>query len=178
MSMETTIQSDRVFEGQVVGLRVDQVRLPDGRMSRREIVEHRGATCMVALDADKNVLLVQQYRKPTEQVLLEVPAGTLEPGESPEECARRELEEETGYTARQIEPLADFYTSPGFCTERIFAYLATDLRPASRKLDEDEAIELVRVPFVQAVEMAYRGEIRDAKTIASLLLAAQRLARQ
>jgi len=168
---EVTIASRRLYEGRIVNLRVDTVRLEDGRITEREIVEHRGAVAVVALDEDDNVLLVRQFRKPTERELLEIPAGTLEEGEEPASCARRELAEETGYQAGLLEPMGGFYSSPGFCTEYIHLYLATDLSPSSARAEYDEAIELIRVPLPEALRMIGRGEICDAKTIVGLLSA-------
>ena len=169
-SPERTIESQRIYKGRVVGLRVDTVQLPQGRVTQREIVEHGGAVAVVPLDTEMNVLLVRQYRKPVEQELLEVPAGGLEEGEDPETCARRELEEETGYTAGQMERLAYFFTTPGFCNEEMHAFLATVLAPGRAHPEADESIEVVRVPLASVPEMIQRGEIRDAKSIVCLLL--------
>lgn len=169
MSREITTASRRVYEGRVVNLRVDAVRLENGRTTEREIVEHRGSVAMVALDEDDNVLLVRQFRKPAERELLEIPAGTLEPGEEPLACARRELREEIGYRAKHLEKVGTFYTSPGFCTERIHLYLASGLEPAPLPTEADEAIEVVKAPLVEALAMVESGEIADAKTIAGLL---------
>ncbi|HIC94715.1 MAG TPA: NUDIX hydrolase [Anaerolineae bacterium] len=168
---EVTLASRRLYEGRIVNLRVDTVRLEDGRVTEREIVEHRGAVAVVALDGDGNVLLVRQFRKPAERELLEIPAGTLEAEEEPASCARRELAEETGYRAGHLEPMGGFYSSPGFCTEYIHLYLATDLSPSPARAEYDEAIELVRVPLSEALRMIGRGEICDAKTIVGLLSA-------
>ncbi|MEA3459549.1 MAG: NUDIX hydrolase [Chloroflexota bacterium] len=169
MSQEVTTSSRRVYEGRVVSLRVDTVRLDNGRTTEREIVEHRGAVAMVALDEDDNVLLVRQFRKPAERELLEIPAGTLEPGEGPLACAKRELREEVGCRAEHMEEVDTFYTSPGFCTERIHLYLATGLIPAPSPSEEDEAIEVVKVPLAEALATVKSGEIADAKTIIGLL---------
>lgn len=168
---EQTVATERIFRGRIVSLRVDTVRLSGGRESRREIVEHSGSVAVVPLDSQGNVLMVRQYRKPVEQELLEIPAGMLEPGEEPATAARRELEEETGYSAHRIEPLVKFFTSPGFCDEEMHVFLATGLVPGKPNPDEDEQIELVRVPVADVPEMIRRGEIKDGKTIAALLLA-------
>jgi ADP-ribose pyrophosphatase len=143
--------------------------LEKGNLTTREIVEHRGAVAIVALDEDDNVLLVRQFRKPVESELLEIPAGTLEPGEEPESCALRELEEETGYNAGRLERILGFYSSPGFCSEYIHIYFATDLMRSKAKASADESIEVVKVPFSKALEMVLSGEICDAKTIIGLL---------
>ncbi len=175
MGEEVTIESSYIYRGAIVNLRVDRVRLADGREARREIVEHRGAVALVAVDEAGNVILVRQYRKPAEEELLEIPAGTLEPGEDPLACAHRELEEETGYRAGRLIPLASFYSSPGFCTEVIHVYLATALSPAAQKLEADEDIRVVKIPFRQAITLIQKGEIKDAKSIAGLLLALDKL---
>ena len=171
MSHEPTLQSERVYQGKVVSLRVDTVELPSGRQTKREIVEHGACTAVVAIDADGDVLLVRQYRKAVEEALLEIPAGNVEPEEEPLECARRELEEETGFGAEKWRELGFFYSSPGFCTEGMRVYLATGLRQAEREADEDEIIEVVRVPLSSVAETIATGEIRDAKSIAGLLMA-------
>jgi len=172
VNREPTIASRRVYDGRVVNLRIDTVRLDDGGTTQREIVEHRGSVAIVPLDADGHVLMVCQYRKPAERELLEIPAGTLEPGESPDHCAARELEEEVGHSPGRLLPLGHFYTSPGFCTEVIHLYLATELRPTTAHTEADEFIVIERLPLDEALRMVHRGEIRDAKTIVGLLKAA------
>ena len=164
--------SRRVFEGRIVRVDLDDVRLPNGVRAELEIIHHRGAAAVVPLDAAGGVRLVRQYRWATRGFLLEVPAGTLEPGESPEECARRETIEEAGMRPGRLEPLGPIWSTPGFTDERIWLYLARDLTPATADLDEDEALEPVTLPFVEAVAMAERGEIADAKSICALLRAA------
>jgi len=156
-------------------LRVDTVELPSGRKTKREIVEHAGCAAIVAVDSEKNVLLVRQYRKPVEKVLLEIPAGGIEPGEDPLKCARRELEEETGFSAKKWEKLSIFYTSPGFCTEYMHLYLATELEPLKRAADDDENIEVVLTPLKKAPELIASGEVCDAKSIAGLLMTLRKL---
>lgn len=171
MSQERTLHTERIYQGRLVGLRVDTVELPSGRKTTREIVEHGGCAAIVAIDSEGNVLLVRQYRKPVERVLLEIPAGGLEPGEDTLQCARRELAEETGFSAERWEKLGFFYTSPGFCTEDMHLYLATELRPAKSAADGDENIELVRVPLTAVPELIASGEVCDGKSIAGLLIA-------
>ena len=171
MKPEQTLHSELIYEGKIINLRVDTVALPSGKKTKREIVEHAGCTAIVAIDSENNVLLVRQYRKAAEKMLLEIPAGLIEPGEKPLDCARRELEEETGFSAEKWEELSFFYTSPGFTTEYIFLYLATDLKPAKRDPDDDENIELVRVPLKKATELIASREVCDAKSIAGLLMA-------
>ena len=175
MRQEITLYSRRIYEGKIVNLRVDTVELPSGKETKREIVEHAGCTAIVAIDSGKEVLLVRQYRKPVEKMLLEIPAGGMEPGEEPLECARRELEEETDFSAERWEHLATFYTSPGFCTELMYLYLATELKPSMRDADDDEHIEVVRVPLRKTLELIASGEVCDAKSIAGLLMALRKV---
>lgn len=168
--MEETVSSKTVFEGRLLRVRVDEVRLPSGRLANREIVEHPGAVAIVALDPDGNLLLVRQYRKAPDQDLLEIPAGTREKGEDAEACVRRELQEETSYVARRVERLGGFYSAPGFSTELIEIYLATELEAKPVTGPEDENIVLVRLPMDQVLELAKRDQIRDGKTLAALTL--------
>jgi len=153
---------------------VDTVR-EDGQTYVREVVRHNGGAGVVACFADGSVALVRQYRHPTRSYVLELPAGRIEAGEGPDVCAARELEEELGVVAGRMELLSEFYTTPGFCAERLWVYLATDLRETARRHEEDEIIEVVRLPFARALGMVASGEIEDAKTIIGLLVAARRL---
>ncbi|MBN1889979.1 MAG: NUDIX hydrolase [Thermoflexales bacterium] len=175
--METLIASRRLYEGRVLNLRVDDVRLPDGRPTVREIVEHGGAVAVVALDDDDYVLLIKQYRYAVGQVLIELPAGVLEPGEDPQACAARELEEETGCRAAVFEPLVTIYPSPGYTTEIIHLFIARHLEMGTPHPEADEYIELMRVPFTEALAMVERGEMRICNSIAiiGLLTAARKL---
>ena len=168
---EPTIGTKRIYEGNIINVRVDTVRMPSGRDATREIVEHSHAVCIVPIDNDGNVVLVRQYRKPAEDALLEVPAGGVEDGEISEEAVLRELQEEIGYTADHLEHLSSFWVAPGWATEYMHAYLATGLRESRLDGDEDENIEVVRLRFDEAVSMLKSGEINDGKTIAALLLA-------
>ena len=168
---EPTVESRVAYEGRIVNLRVDTVQLSRGTLGTREIVEHADCVCVVPLDDQGNVIMVQQYRKPAEETLLEIPAGGIEKGEVSQEAALRELQEETGYTSDKIQHLSSFWTTPGFCTELMHSYLATDLRPSSLSPDEDEDIQVVRVPLDQIPDMVRLGQIKDAKSIASLLMA-------
>jgi len=168
---ETTLNSKRIYEGRIVCLRVDDVAMPGGRTAKREVVEHSGAVAMVALLPGPQVILVRQFRYPAAQELLEIPAGTLEENEEPVECARRELMEETGYAAGEMAHLVSFYTTPGFATEKLHVFLATDLSPASAEADEDEEIETSTVGWAEAIAMCLDGRICDAKTIAGILAA-------
>ena len=166
---EATIASARIYQGAILALRKDQVRMPNGRLTVREVLEHSDSVCMVPLDAEGNVLLVRQYRKPTESVLLEVPAGGIEEGETPEEAAMRELQEEVSHVAGELRALSGFWLAPGWCDEYMYVFLATDLRPSDLEQDYDEMVQAVRVPLSQTPELIERGEIRDAKSIAALL---------
>ena len=170
---ETTVESASLYQGRILSLRRDRVRLPSGRLTIREVVEHSDSVCMVPLDEAGNVVLVRQYRTPTESVLLEVPAGGIEDGEVSEQAVLRELQEEIGYTAGSLRFLSGFWLAPGWCDEFMYAYLATDLIPSRMNPDDDEIIETVRVPLNETLGLIERGEIQDAKSIASLLLAMQ-----
>ena len=157
----------RVYEGRVVALRVAELRLPDGRRVMREIVEHRGAAAAVPV-VGEDVLLVRQHRPAVGRTLLETPAGTVEPGESVEACLQRELAEEIGMQAGRLQHLVTFYPSPGFLTEAVHVYLATDLSPR-RLPGEEEDLEVVRVPVEQAQALVRSGQIVDSKSIIGLL---------
>lgn len=171
---ETPLASRRVFEGRVVSLRVDDVRLPNGRETKREVVEHKGAVGIVPVLPDNRVVLVRQWRHAVGEELLEIPAGTLEPGEDPAACAHRELVEETGYRAGRLEPIASFYTSPGFTDERLHLFVATDLERAETAPEEDELIEAVVLPWGKAMAMCRDGRIVDGKTLLGLVAVAHR----
>ena len=166
---EETLSSRKIFEGRALKLRVDTVRLPGGKETTREIVEHDHCVAIIALDDADNILLVKQFRKPVEKELLEIPAGGIDPGETSEEAVRREMREETGFLPRKVEKLGGFYSSPGFCTEYLYLYLATDLELKPLKAEDSESITLVRVPLNQIPGLIVSGAICDAKSIAGLL---------
>jgi len=168
--MEETLSSQTIYSGRVVKLRVDDVRLPGGRKTKREVIEHSDCVAVVAVDADDNILLVRQFRKPVEKDLLEIPAGGIEPGEEPEATVRREMCEETGYLPRNIKRMGGFYSTPGFCTEYLHLYLATDLVPERLYASDTDSIELVKVPASKIAELIASGTICDAKSIVGLLL--------
>ncbi|MCK8828497.1 NUDIX hydrolase [Natroniella acetigena] len=165
--IEKTISSEQIYQGQVVNLKVDQVQLPNGNNSKREIVKHSGGVAVIPYQAGK-VTLVEQFRKPAEKVILELPAGKLEPDEEIEPCALRELEEETGYQASSLQKLTSFYTSPGFTDEVIHLFLATDLEKSEQQTDPDEFIKLRDLKIEQVTKMLVEGEFEDAKTIIGL----------
>lgn len=169
MAEEKTLSSQRVYDGRAVKLRVDTVLTADGRETKREIVEHSDCVAIVAVDADSNVLLVKQFRKPVGKELLEIPAGGIDPGEDPLATVRRELQEETGYLPRKVERLGGFYSSPGYCTEYLHLYLATDLVPSQLHAEDTEDIRLVSVPISRIPQLIASGRICDAKSIAGLL---------
>jgi len=164
------IDSRRLMRGPVFSVRRDGVRLPDGRRVQRDVVDHPGAVVIAPLLDDGDLLFVRQYRYAAGEVLIEFPAGTLEPGEAPAETAARELREECGLQAGRLEPLGAFYSAPGFCTELLHAFAARELTPAPLEPDADEQIETVRMSLSQALDLAAGGGLRDAKTLAVLLL--------
>lgn len=168
---EKTISSETIFKGTIIHVRRDTVELPNGKGAFREVVDHPGGVCVLALDEENRVLVVSQYRYPYQKVLREVPAGKLEAGEDPKEAAIRELREETGAAAGTFEPLGELYPSPGYCGEIIRMYLARDLTFGGADLDDDEFLNLERVPFWELVQQVLSGEVKDAKTIAAVLKA-------
>ncbi|NJP39948.1 NUDIX hydrolase [Oscillospiraceae bacterium HV4-5-C5C] len=175
MYEEKKLKDECVFKGRVFEVHVAQVQLPDGREARRDLVLHHGGACVIPVDADGQVCLVEQYRIATAQTLLEVPAGKLEAGENPLDCARRELAEETGYTAGRIISLGSCWTSPGFSSERLYLYLALDLKKGRQHLDEGEFLSCRVIPLSEAVGMVLDGTICDAKSQIAILKAKQYL---
>lgn len=170
---EKTTATRRIYDGRVIHLDVLDVELPNGQTSMREIVRHPGAVAVVPLDNQNNVLMVRQFRMAAGKIMLEIPAGTLKPGEDPALCADRELQEEVGHRADKMEPLGAFYVAPGYTTERIFLYLATGLVQARLPMDEDEFIEVEHVPLTEAIRLVTSGEIDDGKTINGILRVAR-----
>lgn len=168
-----TISSEQIYSGKIFDVSLDRIR--EGEIEyEREIVSHDGSAVIVPVFADNTVALVKQYRHPAERYLWEIPAGSLEKDENPEDGARRELEEEVGATTGKLELLSEFYVSPGFLSEKMFVFLATDLTETAQNLEADELIELERFTFEQAFEMIRANEIEDAKTIVGLILAGAR----
>ena len=168
---EKTVSSEKIFDGKILHIRRDVALLPDGQTAVREVVDHPGGVCVLALDGENQALLVRQFRYPYMQELRELPAGKLEYGEDPREAAVRELREETGAVAGKFQSLGELYPSPGYCGEIIRMYLAQDLRFGETDLDEDEFLTLERIPFSQLVQEVMDGKIKDAKTIAAALKA-------
>jgi ADP-ribose pyrophosphatase len=167
----------RIYRGAQFEVVTEPVDLPNGRRVELDLLRHPGASAVLPFLDEETVLLIRQYRFATGGTLLEVPAGKLDPGEAPARCAVRELEEETGYRAGRIEPLSSIWTSPGFTDEVIHLFTAHDLQPTAQQLDPDEIIELVPLPFAEALDRVRRGALRDAKSAMTLLLAADRMSR-
>jgi ADP-ribose pyrophosphatase len=175
---EQTLGSELIYSGKVVNLRVDRVRLRDGREARREVVEHGGAVAIVPVDADGKIILVRQFRTPAGASLLEVPAGGIDADEDPDAAVQRELQEETGYRAGRVRKLTACWVAPGYCTEFIHVYLAEGLVESRLEADEDEDIALERYTLAEALALIDSGAICDAKSIVGLLaLARERAAR-
>jgi ADP-ribose pyrophosphatase len=167
----TTIAQKTVYRGHAFNVRRDELKTPDQRTIHLDIIEHVGAVTLLPVDTHRRILFVRQYRHATGQELLELPAGTLDEGELPEVCAHREIREETGFAAGKMEKLGEFFLAPGYSTEYMEVYLASDLQPAPLPGDPDEFITLQAIPIEEAYNMALSGEIQDGKSLAALLLA-------
>jgi ADP-ribose pyrophosphatase len=168
---EKKLTSKQIFDGKVVKLFVDTVELPDGSEAIREIVRHPGAVCVIPVTKDMDVVTVKQYRYAFEQIMLEIPAGKLEPGENPLEAVKRELEEESGVVAKKIEYLGEIFTTVAIFDEKIHLYLATELEFKDAHPDDDEFLEVENIPLKKLYEMVMNGEIKDAKTQIAILKA-------
>ncbi len=166
---EKTVQTKQIFEGKVINLQVDQVLLPNGNVSAREIVKHPGAVAVIVITYDNKLVLVRQFRKALEKTIYEIPAGKLERGEDPRDCALRELEEETGYIAEKLEKVVGFYTSPGFADEYIHLFHAYHVTLGKVSPDEDEFVEQVELSLEECLQKIESGEICDAKTIYAIM---------
>jgi ADP-ribose pyrophosphatase len=158
-----------IYQGRVVNLNLETVKLPNGATVELEIIRHPGAAAIVAMKDEETVLLIRQYRHAAGGYILEIPAGTLKPGEAPRDCAARELEEEIGFRASALEPVVTFFATPGFTDEVIHAFKATGLVPGRQNLDHDEVLEVVELPLREAIGRIQDGTIRDGKTIVGLL---------
>ncbi|MCF6137662.1 NUDIX domain-containing protein [Pseudalkalibacillus berkeleyi] len=161
---EKTLDTKVIYNGKIIDLHLEKVELPDGNTSQREVVKHPGAVAVLAVTPENKIVLVRQYRKPLNREIIEIPAGKLEPNESPELCAMRELEEETGYRTEKLEFLQSFYTSPGFADEIIHIYYTDQLEVGNEQPDEDEFVETMEVTLDEAIEMVQNQQIYDAKT--------------
>jgi ADP-ribose pyrophosphatase len=168
------LKSVEIFRGRVFDVTLDTIREGD-KTYEREVVHHPGSAVIIPVFEDGTIALVRQYRHPAVRYLLEAPAGTLKRGEAPEDGAARELEEELGFVAARLEKLTEFFVSPGFCEEKMWVYLASEMTETQQQLEDDEIVEVVRIPFSQALSMITTGEINDAKTIIGVMLAAPRV---
>lgn len=168
---EKTIHTEMIYKGEIINLQVDDVRLPNGKMAQREIVKHPGAVAVIPITKDDKIVLVEQFRKPLERTLLEIPAGKIDEGERPEVTAIRELEEETGYTTNRLTFVDSFYTSPGFADEHLDIYLTTEISHLEKDIpgDDDEFINIVELSLEEALQHVERQQIHDAKTNYALL---------
>lgn len=168
---EETITTKKIFDGKIISVQVDEVKLPNGKKSYREIVKHPGAVAIIPITANGKIVFVKQYRKPLERALIEIPAGKIEPSEAPEVTAVRELEEETGYTTNELLYVTSFYTSPGFADEIIHIYLTEKMTPLYETVagDDDEFVELVELSLEEAKQYTKEQKIYDAKTIFALV---------
>lgn len=165
------IESQVVFRGRVFKVRKDKIRITESRVSHLDVVEHRDSVTIVPLDSDGNLWFVRQYRHPVGGNLLELPAGVIEPGESAEECAYREIREETGMAAGNLREIGSFFLAPGYSTEYMYVFLATELHLDPLDADEDEFISIEKIPVEKALRMAKSGQIQDVKSIGSIFLA-------
>ncbi|SFA87519.1 NUDIX hydrolase [Clostridium frigidicarnis] len=166
---EETLEENKIFQGKVVNLITQKVKLPNGLEAEREIIRHPGGVAILAFKDEETILLVEQFRKPLDKILLEIPAGKLEKGEKTDKCGIRELEEETGYKCNKFTYLGKIVTAPGFCDEYIYLYKAEDLYKGIKGGDDDEFINVKEVKLNKIKEMIKSGEIEDGKTIAALM---------
>lgn len=170
---EKTLSEEVIFEGKIITVHVDDIALPDGKKSKREVVEHSGGVCVAALSEDMKLKFVRQYRYPYKKVLLELPAGKLEKGENPLTAGLRELEEECAVVADKVISLGKIYPTVAYCSEVIHLFLATGLHETKQNLDEGEFLEVEEIELKRAVEMVMDGEISDSKTVALVLKTAR-----
>ncbi|WNB93648.1 NUDIX hydrolase [Bacillus sp. NEB1478] len=167
---EKTVSREQIYNGKIIDLFVEEVELPNKKIGKREIVKHPGAVAVLAVTDDGKILMVEQFRKPLEKTIVEIPAGKLEKGENPLECAKRELLEETGYSCEKIESIGSFYTSPGFADELIHLYFTdTLIHKGEQMTDEDEFVNVLEISIAEAKEMMKNQKIHDAKTVYGVL---------
>ncbi len=172
---EKTLKSEEIYRGSIIRVLRDEVEVQSGHRALREVVEHHGGVGVLALDSQGRVPMVRQYRYPIKQEVMEIPAGKLELGEDPLECAVRELSEETGLSAERFISLGSILPSPGYCAEVLYVYLALDLVPGKAHLDEDEFLDVEYIPLEELHGMVMRGELTDAKTVIAVLKAREYL---
>ena len=163
---EKTIKTESIYDGKIIKLQVDDVTLPNGKTAKRELVKHQGAVAVIPITKDNKIVFVEQYRKPLEKSIIEIPAGKLEPGEEPETTAVRELEEETGYTTRDLSFVTSFYSSPGFADELLHIYITDQLEKLEHHVagDDDEFVEVLELTLDEAKQYVEEERIQDAKT--------------
>ncbi|GGK15151.1 ADP-ribose pyrophosphatase [Caldalkalibacillus thermarum] len=166
---EKTVHTTPIFQGRIISLQVERVELPNGKTSTREVVKHPGAVAVMPFTNDGRMVVVRQFRKPLEKEIFEIPAGKLEKGEDPALCALRELEEETGYSAQNLQLVTSFYTSPGFADELLYIFEATDLKQGSVRPDADEFVEMRLISLEEGLKLMETREIHDAKTVFALM---------
>lgn len=165
------VKSETMYRGRVFDVRQDQVRLPNDNLANLDVVEHSGSITLLPIDDEGQMWFVRQYRHPAQAELAELPAGVMEDGETPEDCAHREIREETGMAANQLRKVGEFFLAPGYSTEYMYVFLATELHPAPLERDPDEFINVEKIPLDQVYELARKGRFRDSKTLAALFLA-------
>ena len=170
---EKTVSSEKVFEGKIIKLFFDKVMLPNNKTATREKVWHPGAVAVVPLTSENEIILIKQYRYPVEEVLIEIPAGKLDKGESPIDCAKRELQEEVGAVGGNLVHLSSFHTTPGFSNEFLHLYLAVNFEKKENNPDEDEFLQILSVPIKECIDWVFEGKIKDAKSIIGVLMASE-----
>ena len=174
---EIRISSEKIFSGRLINLYLDQVKLPNGKNSTREWIDHPGAVCLIPILADGNLCLIRQFRYGPGEEFIEIPAGKLDEGENPVDCAYRELEEETGFKANKLTFLTNIHPAIGFCNEKMWMYLAEDLEKTEKRLDQDEFLKLLPTPLHTALDWVLSGKITDVKTVIGILWAERILKR-
>tara|TARA_B100001079_G_scaffold164979_2_gene141556 strand:- start:6428 stop:6964 length:537 start_codon:yes stop_codon:yes gene_type:complete len=170
---ETQLSTEQIYKGSLLDVRRDEVSLPNGKTSAREWIKHPGAACIIPVLPDSKIALIKQYRYPVQAEMIELPAGKLDPGEDPEQCANRELEEEIGYSAGKLTFICNIHPAIGFASEKMWIYLAEELTATKENTDHDEFIELIPTGLEDAVQMVWAGKITDVKTIIGILWAEQ-----